>query len=41
MPTIHFSFTKLDFGSCFIYHAGMPPARHSLTITNKEDKDIR
>ncbi|CAM5150043.1 unnamed protein product [Eretmochelys imbricata] len=40
MPTVHFSFTKLDFGTCFIYYAGMPPARHILTITNKEAKEI-
>uniref|UniRef100_A0A8C8S7Z5 HYDIN n=1 Tax=Pelusios castaneus TaxID=367368 RepID=A0A8C8S7Z5_9SAUR len=40
MPSVQFSFNKFDFGSCFIYHAGMPPARHSLTITNKETKEI-
>uniref|UniRef100_A0A8C3T1C3 HYDIN axonemal central pair apparatus protein n=1 Tax=Chelydra serpentina TaxID=8475 RepID=A0A8C3T1C3_CHESE len=40
MPSVHFSFTKLDFGTCFIYYAGMPPARHILTITNKEAKEI-
>ncbi|XP_074864560.1 hydrocephalus-inducing protein homolog isoform X2 [Carettochelys insculpta] len=39
-PTIHFSCTKLNFGTCFIYCAGMPPATRTLTITNKEAKEI-
>ncbi|XP_075796761.1 hydrocephalus-inducing protein homolog isoform X3 [Pelodiscus sinensis] len=40
VPTIHFSCTRINFGTCFIYCAGMPPARHTLTITNKEAKDV-
>uniref|UniRef100_A0A7M4E0K5 HYDIN axonemal central pair apparatus protein n=1 Tax=Crocodylus porosus TaxID=8502 RepID=A0A7M4E0K5_CROPO len=40
VPSIHFSFTKINFGTCFIYYAGMPLARKTLTITNKEDKEI-
>ncbi|XP_067158936.1 hydrocephalus-inducing protein homolog [Apteryx mantelli] len=39
-PTVHFSFTKLNFGACFVYHAGMPPAQQTLIITNKADKDV-
>ncbi|KAH0619415.1 hypothetical protein JD844_000028 [Phrynosoma platyrhinos] len=38
-PSLHFSFTKVDFGSCFIYHAGMPIPKRTLTITNKDNKD--
>ncbi|XP_042303381.1 LOW QUALITY PROTEIN: hydrocephalus-inducing protein homolog [Sceloporus undulatus] len=38
-PSLHFSFTKVDFGSCFIYHAGMPIPRRTLIITNKDNKD--
>ncbi|KAF1661855.1 hypothetical protein FQA23_0006661, partial [Aptenodytes patagonicus] len=40
VPTVHFSTTRLNFGACFIYHAGMPPARQTLVITNKADKDV-
>ncbi|NXE09199.1 HYDIN protein, partial [Lophotis ruficrista] len=40
VPTVHFSATRLNFGACFIYRAGMPPARQTLVITNKADKDV-
>ncbi|NXW03107.1 HYDIN protein, partial [Fregetta grallaria] len=40
VPTVHFSTTSLNFGACFIYHAGMPPARQTLTIANRADKDV-
>ncbi|NXT87516.1 HYDIN protein, partial [Anhinga rufa] len=40
VPTVHFSTTRLNFGACFIYHAGMAPARQTLVITNKADKDV-
>ncbi|KAM6300471.1 hydrocephalus-inducing protein homolog [Aegotheles albertisi] len=40
VPTVHFSTTRLNFGTCFIYHAGMPPARQTLVITNKADRDM-
>ncbi|NXX62461.1 HYDIN protein, partial [Scopus umbretta] len=40
VPTVHFSTTRLNFGACFIYHAGMAPARQTLIITNKADKDM-
>uniref|UniRef100_A0A8B9BFH4 HYDIN axonemal central pair apparatus protein n=1 Tax=Anser brachyrhynchus TaxID=132585 RepID=A0A8B9BFH4_9AVES len=35
VPAIHFSATRLNFGACFVYQAGMPPARQTLVITNK------
>lgn len=41
VPAIHFSATRLNFGACFVYQAGMPPARQTLIITNKADKDVR
>ncbi|NXC39739.1 HYDIN protein, partial [Penelope pileata] len=40
VPTVHFSTTKLNFGACFIYQAGMPPAQQTLVITNKADRDV-
>ncbi|XP_021264314.1 hydrocephalus-inducing protein homolog isoform X3 [Numida meleagris] len=40
VPSVHFSTTRLNFGACFIYQAGMPPARQTLAITNKADKDV-
>uniref|UniRef100_A0A8C9LFZ1 HYDIN n=1 Tax=Pavo cristatus TaxID=9049 RepID=A0A8C9LFZ1_PAVCR len=40
VPTVHFSTTRLNFGACFIYQAGMPPARQTLAIMNKADKDV-
>ncbi|XP_029465095.1 hydrocephalus-inducing protein homolog [Rhinatrema bivittatum] len=40
VPSIHFSFLKYDFGSCFIYHAGMPCCKRTLVITNKEEKEL-
>nr|XP_012627881.1 hydrocephalus-inducing protein homolog isoform X3 [Microcebus murinus] len=36
-PAIHFSFTNYNFGTCFIYQAGMPPYKQTLVITNKEE----
>ncbi|KAL8194575.1 UNVERIFIED_CONTAM: hypothetical protein K2H54_025175 [Gekko kuhli] len=39
-PSIHFSFTKVDFGNCFIYHAGTPTPKRFLTVTNKDDKVV-
>ncbi|NXS60518.1 HYDIN protein, partial [Brachypteracias leptosomus] len=40
VPAVYFSTTRLNFGACFIYHAGMPPARQTLVITNKGDKNV-
>nr|XP_023493063.1 hydrocephalus-inducing protein homolog isoform X2 [Equus caballus] len=39
-PAIHFSFTSYNFGTCFIYQAGMPPYKQTLVITNKEDTSM-
>ncbi|KFQ47220.1 Hydrocephalus-inducing protein, partial [Nestor notabilis] len=39
-PTVHFSTTRLNFGTCFIYHAGMTPAQQTLVITNNANKDM-
>ncbi|XP_070253950.1 hydrocephalus-inducing protein homolog isoform X4 [Myotis yumanensis] len=36
-PAVHFSFTSHNFGTCFIYQAGMPPYKQTLVITNKEE----
>ncbi|XP_069882349.1 hydrocephalus-inducing protein homolog isoform X1 [Dipodomys merriami] len=36
-PAVHFSFTSYNFGTCFIYQAGMPPYTQMLVITNKEE----
>ncbi|NXG68880.1 HYDIN protein, partial [Baryphthengus martii] len=40
VPAVSFSTTRLNFGACFIYHVGMLPARQTLAITNKADKDV-
>lgn len=40
-PAVHFSTTRLNFGTCFIYRAGMTPAQQTLVITNKANKDMR
>ncbi|XP_022080460.1 hydrocephalus-inducing protein homolog isoform X2 [Acanthaster planci] len=39
-PGLHFSFTKYDFGPCFIHRAGMPPLSNVLTVTNRDAKAI-
>uniref|UniRef100_A0A8C9JFG5 HYDIN axonemal central pair apparatus protein n=1 Tax=Panthera tigris altaica TaxID=74533 RepID=A0A8C9JFG5_PANTA len=36
-PAVHFSFTSYNFGTCFIYQAGMPPYKQMLVVTNKEE----
>ncbi|XP_053255366.1 hydrocephalus-inducing protein homolog [Podarcis raffonei] len=38
-PSIHFSLTKVEFGSCFIYQGGMTISKRILTVTNKDAKD--
>ncbi|KAM9269036.1 LOW QUALITY PROTEIN: hydrocephalus-inducing protein homolog [Cariama cristata] len=40
VPTVHFSTTRLNFGACFIYRAGMSAAQQTLVITNKADRDV-
>ncbi|XP_032984537.1 hydrocephalus-inducing protein homolog [Rhinolophus ferrumequinum] len=39
-PAIHFSFTSYNFGTCFMYQAGMPPYKQTLVITNKEEMPV-
>ncbi|KAM6177458.1 hydrocephalus-inducing protein homolog [Erethizon dorsatum] len=39
-PAIDFSFTSYNFGTCFIYQAGMPSYKQILVITNKEDTSV-
>ncbi|XP_033625714.1 hydrocephalus-inducing protein homolog [Asterias rubens] len=39
-PGLHFSFTKFDFGPCFIHRAGMPTLSNLLTVTNRDSKAI-
>ena len=36
-PSLIFSFTKFNFGLCFLYHPALPPNTVILTITNPED----
>ena len=40
-PAVHFSFTSYNFGTCFIYQAGMPPYKQTLLVTNKEETAMR
>ncbi|XP_008833211.1 hydrocephalus-inducing protein homolog [Nannospalax galili] len=40
-PAVHFSFTSYNFGTCFIYQAGMPPYKQILIVTNKEETPMR
>ncbi|XP_048461536.1 hydrocephalus-inducing protein homolog [Rhincodon typus] len=40
IPSAHLSFTKYDFGPCFIYNAGMTPSKKTLIITNKQEQAI-
>ncbi|XP_072823786.1 hydrocephalus-inducing protein homolog [Vicugna pacos] len=39
-PAVHFSFTSYNFGTCFIYQAGMPPYKQVLVVTNKEETSM-
>ncbi|XP_049719569.1 hydrocephalus-inducing protein homolog isoform X3 [Elephas maximus indicus] len=39
-PAVHFSFTSYNFGTCFIYQAGMPPYKQTLAVTNKEETSM-
>ncbi|XP_073328914.1 hydrocephalus-inducing protein homolog [Pagrus major] len=39
-PTLQFSFTKHNFGKCFLYCPGMVPASKTLVISNKGERDI-
>ncbi|CAE1301645.1 HYDIN [Acanthosepion pharaonis] len=39
-PGLQFSFLSHNFGTCFIFKAGMGPKTATLRITNKDTKDI-
>ncbi|XP_030281249.1 hydrocephalus-inducing protein homolog isoform X1 [Sparus aurata] len=39
-PSLEFSFTKHNFGKCFLYSPGMVPASKTLVISNKGERDI-
>ncbi|XP_045894223.1 hydrocephalus-inducing protein homolog [Micropterus dolomieu] len=39
-PSLEFSFTKYNFGKCFLYSPGMVPTSQTLVIRNKGEKDI-
>ncbi|XP_040894088.1 hydrocephalus-inducing protein homolog [Toxotes jaculatrix] len=39
-PSLDFSFTKFNFGKCFLYCPGMVPASQTLVISNKGEHDI-
>ncbi|GAA6221266.1 hydrocephalus-inducing protein homolog [Lates japonicus] len=39
-PSLEFSFTKFNFGKCFLYSPGMMPTSQSLVISNKGERDI-
>lgn len=39
-PAVHFSFTSHNFGTCFIYQAGMPPYKQTLVVTNREETSM-
>lgn len=40
-PCLEFSFTKFNFGKCFLYSPGMLAACQTLVMTNKGVKGIR
>ncbi|XP_032378415.1 hydrocephalus-inducing protein [Etheostoma spectabile] len=39
-PSLEFSFSKYNFGRCFLYSPGMVPASQTLVISNKGERDI-
>ncbi|KAM3592002.1 uncharacterized protein V6R79_011190 [Siganus canaliculatus] len=39
-PHLEFSFTKYNFGKCFLYHPGMLRTSKTLVISNKGKKDV-
>lgn len=40
-PSLEFSFTKYNFGKCFLHCPGMVPASQTLVIGNKGERDMR
>lgn len=39
--SLEFSFTKFNFGKCFLYSPGMEPATQTLVLRNNSERDIR
>ncbi|TMS05303.1 Hydrocephalus-inducing protein-like protein [Larimichthys crocea] len=39
-PSLEFSFTKYNFGKCFLHCPGMVPASQTLVIGNKGERDM-
>ncbi|XP_008288806.1 hydrocephalus-inducing protein homolog [Stegastes partitus] len=39
-PSLEFSFTKFNFGKCFLYCPGMVPPSRTLVISNKGKRDV-
>ncbi|XP_075327326.1 hydrocephalus-inducing protein homolog [Odontesthes bonariensis] len=39
-PSLEFSFTKFNFGKCFLYCPGMEPRTQTLVISNKANRDV-
>ncbi|KAM9376112.1 hydrocephalus-inducing protein-like [Pholidichthys leucotaenia] len=39
-PSLEFSFTKFNFGKCFLHSPGMVPATQTLVISNKGKRNI-
>ncbi|XP_037834213.1 hydrocephalus-inducing protein homolog [Kryptolebias marmoratus] len=39
-PNLEFSFTKFNFGKCFLYRPGMEPPSQTLMISNRGRKDV-
>ncbi|KAG7521590.1 hydrocephalus-inducing protein-like [Solea senegalensis] len=39
-PNLEFSFTKYNFGKCFLYRPGMVPPSQTLMICNKGELDV-
>uniref|UniRef100_A0A8D0AXJ9 HYDIN axonemal central pair apparatus protein n=1 Tax=Sander lucioperca TaxID=283035 RepID=A0A8D0AXJ9_SANLU len=39
-PSLEFSFSKYNFGKCFLYSPAMVPASQTLVISNKGERDI-
>ena len=40
IPALQMSFSQYDFGSCFVYQAGMSVNTAQLKLTNADDKDL-
>ena len=38
-PSLKFSHHSHDFGACLVHQPGLPPRRHTLTVTNMDTKE--